>query len=78
MLRITPGKEEEFRYLQSWLAGSEWLDHLIEASESRVLARRSGEAGRRNGDSQRSRAGRVKAGCRRGLTGRWFRRASVG
>ena len=47
MLRITPGKEEEFRYLQSWLAGSEWLDRLIEASESRARARTSGETSRR-------------------------------
>jgi hypothetical protein len=35
MLKITPGKEEEFRYLQGWLAGSEWLDRLVEATEPR-------------------------------------------
>jgi hypothetical protein len=35
MLKITPGKEEEFRYLQSWLAESEWLDRLVEATEPR-------------------------------------------
>ena len=33
MLEITQGKEEEFRYLQRWLASSEWLDRLIESTE---------------------------------------------
>jgi hypothetical protein len=29
---IEPAKEEEFRYLQSWLAFSDRLDRLIEAT----------------------------------------------
>jgi hypothetical protein len=32
-LRIAPGKEKEFRCLQSWLAASDRLDRLIEATE---------------------------------------------
>jgi hypothetical protein len=78
MLEITPGKEEEFRYLRGWLAGSDWLDRLIEASESRARGNGSGEARRRNGYWQKRRGSRAKARCRRGRTGRWFRRASVG
>jgi hypothetical protein len=31
---IEPGKEEEFRHLQGWLASSDWLDRLIEATEA--------------------------------------------
>ncbi len=30
---IEPGREEEFRYLQRWLAASAALDRLIEAAE---------------------------------------------
>lgn len=30
---IEPGREEEFRYLQGWLAFSDRLDRLIEATE---------------------------------------------
>lgn len=78
MLEITPGKEEEFRYLRGWLAGSEWLDRLIEGSESRGRGSGSGETRRRGGNLRRFRASRVKARCRRGRMGRWFRRASVG
>lgn len=78
MLEITPGKEEEFRYLQGWLAGSEWLDRLVEASEPQAGAKGLGETRRRDGYRQRDRASRVKARCRRGRMGRWFRRASVG
>ncbi len=78
MLRIAAGKEDAFRYMQSWLAGSEWLDRVIEASESRALTGRSGETSRRNGYFWRRRVGRARAGCRRGLTGRWFRRAPIG
>jgi hypothetical protein len=33
VLEITPGKEEEFRHLQRWLASSEWLGRLIESTE---------------------------------------------
>lgn len=32
-LRIAPGKEQEFRRLQGWLAVSNRLDRLIEATE---------------------------------------------
>ncbi len=32
---IEPAKEEEFRYLQSWLAFSDRLDRLIEAAGRR-------------------------------------------
>ncbi len=32
--KVEPGKEEEFRYLESWLAAGEWLDRLIEATET--------------------------------------------
>lgn len=32
-LDIVPGKEEEFRYLRSWLAASDRLDRLIAATE---------------------------------------------
>lgn len=32
MLRIEPGKEDEFRYFQGWLASSDWLDRLLEAT----------------------------------------------
>ncbi len=33
MFDVTPGKEEEFRYLERALALSAWLDRLIEATE---------------------------------------------
>ncbi len=33
MFDVTPGKEEEFRYLERALALSDWLDRLIEATE---------------------------------------------
>jgi hypothetical protein len=33
MPKIAPGREEEFRYLQGWLAASERLDHLVEVTE---------------------------------------------
>lgn len=78
MLEITPGKEEEFRHLQRWMAGSEWLDRLIEASESRARGRCPGDSRRDNGRSPRRRARAVRAGCRRGQAGRWFRQASTG
>jgi hypothetical protein len=32
-VRIEPGKEEDFRYLRRWLAGSEWLDRLVAATD---------------------------------------------
>ena len=34
MFDVAPGKEEEFRYLERALALSDWLDRLIEATES--------------------------------------------
>ena len=36
MFRVEPGKEEEFRYLAGWLAGSRAVDRLIEATETPV------------------------------------------
>lgn len=33
-LRIAPGKEKEFRHVQSWLAVSDRLDQLIEATDT--------------------------------------------
>ncbi len=33
MFEVVPGKEEEFRYLQRWLAYSDRLDRLIEVGE---------------------------------------------
>lgn len=33
-ISIEPGREEEFRYLQGWLAFSDRLDRMIEATES--------------------------------------------
>jgi hypothetical protein len=33
MIRISPGKEEEFRYLQEWLSASAALEQVIEATE---------------------------------------------
>jgi hypothetical protein len=32
-VRIEPGKEGDFAYIRGWLAGSEWLDRLIAATE---------------------------------------------
>jgi hypothetical protein len=32
-IRIEPGREEEFRHLQSWFAFSDRLDRMIEATE---------------------------------------------
>jgi hypothetical protein len=32
-ISIEPGREEEFRYLQGWLAFSDRLDRMIEATE---------------------------------------------
>ena len=37
-VRIEPGKEEDFRYMRGWLAGSEWLDRLIAATEPEAAA----------------------------------------
>lgn len=34
MLDITPGKEEEFGYLQQWFAFSDRVDRLIESKEA--------------------------------------------
>jgi hypothetical protein len=34
VFRVEPGKEEEFRYLAAWLAGSRAVDRLIEATET--------------------------------------------
>ena len=36
---VTPGKEEEYRYLQRWLAASADLDRLIEATEPQERSR---------------------------------------
>ena len=33
MLRISPGREEEFRYFQDWLAASAALERVIDATE---------------------------------------------
>jgi hypothetical protein len=33
MLDVVPGKEEEFRYAQGWLAASDRLDRLIAATD---------------------------------------------
>lgn len=37
-VRIEPGKEDDFRYMRGWLAGSEWLDRLIAATEVEATA----------------------------------------
>jgi hypothetical protein len=37
-VRIEAGKEDDFQYLRSWLASSEWLDRLIAATEARATA----------------------------------------
>lgn len=33
MVDIVRGKDEEYRYFSRWLAASDWLDRLIEATE---------------------------------------------
>jgi hypothetical protein len=33
MSNVASGKEDDYRYLRSWLAASDWLDRLIEATE---------------------------------------------
>jgi hypothetical protein len=42
VLRIEPGKEDEFRYLEGWLASSDWLDRLLEATTPGRPAQPSG------------------------------------
>ena len=34
MVKVEAGEEQEFRYLAAWLAASEALDRLIEATET--------------------------------------------
>ncbi len=34
MLRVEPGREEEFEALRAWLAASAALDHIVEATEA--------------------------------------------
>lgn len=36
MLRISPGREKEFRYFQEWLAASAALEEIIDATEADV------------------------------------------
>lgn len=34
MIRVSPGREEEFRYPQEWVASSATLDRVIDATGS--------------------------------------------
>jgi hypothetical protein len=41
LLKISPGKEEEFRYFQEWLAANATLDRVVDATERGVDQRSS-------------------------------------